>query len=287
MISSEAALEDLRREIDRVDDSIHDLLMHRASIVQRVAEVKREGGPRFRPAREARMLRRLIGRHQGPFPKMVLARIWREMLGATVRLQGTFSLGVHAPDGEPGCWDLAREHFGAYAPIALHGSTGQIVSEVVGGKLTLGILPRPREDEPAPWWPLLFSDDAATPRVVARLPFAGRMRARAEEFDAVAIARQAPEESGDDIALIAIETDGTLSRATLKAALTKAGFAPQFFASWHDPTKAGTELTLAEVAGHVAAGDRRLAKLVRPSIRRAVVIGGYAVPLSDQALADR
>lgn len=287
MKSTDTALENLRREIDGLDDSIHDLLMRRVSVVARVAAVKSDGAPLFRPAREARILRRLIARHAGPFPKPVLARIWRELLGATVQQQGSFSIGAHAPDDEQGCWDLGRNHFGAHAPIVLYGSIGQIVSDVAGGKLTLGIVPRPREGDPQPWWPHLVSDDPATPRVVARIPFAGRTRGRAENFDAYIVGRQSHEDSDDDISMIALEADDTVSRATLKAALLQVGLAPQFFATWRNPADTGTELTLAEVAGFVPAGDRRLTALAGPGVRRVLVVGGYAVPLSESELVAR
>ena len=285
MTSSETALENLRREIDRIDDSIHDLLMQRVDIVARVAGVKSDGAPLFRPAREARILRRLIGRHAGPFPKPVLARIWREMLGATVRQQGTFTIGAHAPDSEQGCWDLARNHFGAHAPVSLHGSVGQVVSDVTAGRLTLGVVPYPRESERQPWWPLLASTDPGAPRVVARLPFAGRARGRAENFDALILARQPHEDSGSDVTMIVVETDATVSRATLKSALAEAGLTAQFFASWVDAERSGSELTLAEVAGFAPATDRRVASLAGPGIRRVAIVGGYAVPLSEAELA--
>jgi chorismate mutase/prephenate dehydratase len=289
MITSEAALEDLRREIDRVDDSIHDLLIHRVGIVQRISQVKREGGPRFRPGREARMLRRLIARHRGPFPKPVLARIWREMLGATVRMQGEFTVGVLATEAEQGCWDLARNHFGAHAPITLHASAGQIVSDVSGGKMTVGVLPRPREDDKQPWWPMLLAGESPKPQIVARLPFAGRIRGRAEDVDAVVISCQPPEDSGDDVALLAIESADTVSRATLKSALKKCDIEPLFFASSHDPNRLGRELTLTEAKGFMAPDDKRLQRLVglaQGGIHKVQLVGGYAVPLPDRMLAE-
>jgi chorismate mutase-like protein len=285
MTSSETALENLRRDIDRIDDSIHDLLMQRVEIVARVGGVKSDGAPLFRPAREARILRRLIRRHAGPFPKPVLTHIWREMLGATVRQQGAFAIGAHAPDGEQGCWDLARNHFGAHAPVSLHGSVGQIVSDVTAGRLTLGIVPYPRESEHQPWWPLLASADPSVPRVVARLPFAGRAQGRTENFDALILARQPHEYSGSDVTMILLETDATVSRATLRNALAETGLTPRFFASWVDAERLGSELTLAEVEGFASASDRRVASLAGVGIRRVVIVGGYAVPLSEAELA--
>ena len=59
MSDSRESLEELRREIDRIDDQMHDLIIRRAEMAQRVRQVKGDG-PAFRPAREAQLLRRLI-----------------------------------------------------------------------------------------------------------------------------------------------------------------------------------------------------------------------------------
>src|SRR5690242_16970871 len=94
---SRATLEDLRAEIDAIDDSLHDLLMRRASLASEIARLKnggaspadstgkrgrkRDQGAFFRPGREASVVRRILGRHQGPFPASALVRIWREVMG--------------------------------------------------------------------------------------------------------------------------------------------------------------------------------------------------------------
>src|SRR4051812_14611699 len=53
----------LRAELDRIDDTIHDLLIERAGIVEQVA---RSGKPAaFRPGREASIVRRLVAQHRG------------------------------------------------------------------------------------------------------------------------------------------------------------------------------------------------------------------------------
>src|SRR3978361_2219874 len=68
----------LRAELDRIDNTIHDLLMRRAEVVEHVA---RSGKPAaLRPGREASILRRLVGRHQGALPAVSVTRIWRELL---------------------------------------------------------------------------------------------------------------------------------------------------------------------------------------------------------------
>ena len=56
------SLTELRREIDRIDEMMHGLLMERAEIIDRLISAKQtqESGSAFRPAREADMMRRLV-----------------------------------------------------------------------------------------------------------------------------------------------------------------------------------------------------------------------------------
>src|ERR1700751_838961 len=112
-------LEGLRRRLDEIDDRLQDLLIERAEIIAMVMASKKDGNqPAFQPAREAEMIRRLVGRHHGAFPVATLVRMWREMLAATVRLQAPFSVAVFAPSERQGYWDLARDHYGSFTPMA-------------------------------------------------------------------------------------------------------------------------------------------------------------------------
>ena len=64
------SLAELRTEIDRIDETMHRLLLERGEIIARLIKVKRtaESGSAFRPAREADMMRRLVERHSGILP---------------------------------------------------------------------------------------------------------------------------------------------------------------------------------------------------------------------------
>jgi chorismate mutase len=69
MSDNPTPLDDLRRRIDEIDDRVQDLLIERTQLVEAVGETKRRAGmPALRPAREAVVLRRLVGRHRGRFP---------------------------------------------------------------------------------------------------------------------------------------------------------------------------------------------------------------------------
>src|ERR1700730_11841719 len=85
MSSNKPTLDDLRRQIDAIDDQLHDLIMRRTEVVEAIGKEKKDGKvPPSRPGREAIILRRVAARHSGNFPAVALVRMWREMLAATV-----------------------------------------------------------------------------------------------------------------------------------------------------------------------------------------------------------
>jgi len=259
----------LRREIDRIDEAMHDLLMLRARAVQGVAKAKAQSGePVLRPAREAEVLRRLIARHSGDFPKPALVRLWREIMAGHVQIQTKFSLAILAPEGQEALLRLGHDHFGASTPVRRHDRAGAVLREVTDGVVSVGILPLPGEIEVDPWWPALARNERNTPRIVARLPFASEARPTAE---ALAVAPVAQEPSGRDRSYVVIESTEPLSRHALTEQLQAAGMPPVFFAS------AGA-MHLAEIDGFVAENDARLKRV------GGVAVGGYAVPFTAAEL---
>jgi chorismate mutase/prephenate dehydratase len=291
MNQDSASLEQLRREIDRIDDSIHDLLMQRSSVVERIAAAKPTGRVTLRPGREASILRRLLARHQGGFPKMALIRIWRELMGALVGLQGPFSVAVHATGRSTASIELARNHFGTVAPLHAYRSAGQVVRAVADGHAAVGVVPltpgTEAADEAEPWWASLTVGSGEPPRVVARLPFAGTLPVKGspDPLQALVIACRDHDETGDDRTVLVLETGPEVSRDRLRAVLSAGGLEPaELFAIYRH---GGVWLHLVEILGHVAAADSRLAMLVAPKdpISHVSVIGGYATPLPPEALA--
>mgnify|MGYP001600552771 FL=1 len=166
-------LDALRREIDEIDDRLHDLLMRRAAIGEHVARVKGPGNwpvNHIKPGREAAILRRLIARHSGPLPQGVVAGIWRELISANCLIQGPLSVAVNAPTRSVSYWDMSRRHFGQATPMTLHRSAQNVLRAVTGGQATIGILPLPQEGEEDPWWPQLAAGGGNMPQIIARLP---------------------------------------------------------------------------------------------------------------------
>lgn len=281
MPPNDEALGNLREEIDRIDDAIHDLVMERATVVARVAKAK--NGAALRPGREAAILRRLVERHGGAFPKAAMVRIWREIMGASVGLQGPFALAVYVPEADPGYMDLARDHFGTVAEMVPNRSPREIVRAVAGDRVAAGVVPTPVVDEEDPWWRSLIGAEEPAPRVIAKLPFAG---IAGQGPEALALARAEPEETGEDRSLFVLDTDSEISRAMLFSGLAGVGLEPVFMDVREE--RADGWQVLIEVDGFVGPGDARLDDLVsddRLPIHRAHRLGGYAVPFDAAQLS--
>jgi chorismate mutase len=284
-------LEDLRREIDEVDDAIHDLVMRRTAIVAAIAAAKaahRGGRDGFlRPGREAALLRRLIARHRGPFPKPALVRLWREIISAPLSLQGRFAVAVYAPGKQPGYWDLARDHYGSHTPFSAHSTPGQVIGALVDGGATVGVLPDLQDGGGDPWWPLLVREDRRMPAIMARLPLAGAGNARGEHLRALVVGDAVPERTGRDHSYLVFDANEEISRTRLGAQLGKAELKPIFFANWQEP-EGSRRLYLVELEDFVAEGDPRLAAFLKGEegvIRRVFSLGSYALPFAAEELA--
>jgi hypothetical protein len=208
--------------------------------------------------------------------------MWREMMSAFALMQTPgLKVAVCRPADQPGYWDLARDHFGCQVPLVAYESPTQVLAEVRAQPTTVGVVPAPIETDTAPWWPLLASGEPTLPNVVARLPFLVMPNARARGISALVLARIEPEESGEDRALISVESQHGLSRNRIAGAVAKTGLPA--FSSAMDQVVGGVHHYLLEVPGVIVDNDPRLRTLETAlSLERGRVaaIGAYAVPAS-------
>jgi chorismate mutase len=172
--SETPSLADLRREIDRIDEGMHRLLMERGEIIDRLIAVKQtqETGSAFRPAREAEMMRRLVDRHTGILPLDTAESIWRVIIATFTYVQAPFSVHADMSAGDAAVRDSARFHFGFTVPFVPHMGAASVVAAVSDSKGDLGLVPAFAMTGVGAWWSALEFD--AAPKIIARLPFVDR-----------------------------------------------------------------------------------------------------------------
>ncbi|HEX2943503.1 MAG TPA: chorismate mutase [Rhodopila sp.] len=266
----------LRGELDRIDNTIHDLLMQRAEVVEHVGKSGKPAA--FRPGREASILRRLLARHRGSLPPVTLVRIWREMLAGTTSMQGGFSLAVADPDPGAALTQLAREHFGALTPLRQYGSPGQAMVDVSQSHAAVAVLPYPSETDI--WWVALLHHEPRL-HIIARLPFWQPRPEGMAQTDALVVAGTPADASGEDRSFLGLECDSDVSRTRLSSELATAGLKPETLVLLRPPGSPVANV-LVEVDGFLADDDVRLSHL-GSVLRRPVVLGNYAVPISGGA----
>ena len=166
------SLGELRKEIDRIDETMHKLLMERGEIIGRLIKAKKttESGSAFRPAREADMMRRLVERHHGILPLDTAESIWRVIIATFTYVQAPFSVHADVSVSEPAMRDSARFHFGFTVPYVAHFSASAAVEAVAKSKGDLALISATASR--TPWWLTLEAHGA--PKIIARLPFVER-----------------------------------------------------------------------------------------------------------------
>jgi chorismate mutase len=168
------SLADLRRDIDRIDAAMHELLIERGEIIDQLIAVKKteETGSAFRPAREAEMMRRLVRRHHGSLPLDTAESIWRVIISTFTYVQAPFAVHADLSAGDALMRDSARFHFGFTVPFVAHMGAATVVEAVSGSKGDLGLVPAFAIADTGPWWTAL--EFTSAPKIIARLPFVER-----------------------------------------------------------------------------------------------------------------
>ncbi len=286
MQKQDMTIQELREQIDAVDDQMHDLLMHRVSLIEQIGRLKAEQSEAaasfpLRPKREIEIMRRLWNRHKGSMDKDVMIRIWREIISASVNLQSPLTIAVFMPERGMGNLEIARDYFGAYTSMLSCRSVSLVLKELTQGEANVAILSL-HDDKQTCWWYTVAQEYKRSVNVFLKLPLTGPGHGRGDGRSAYALSRLPYEETGDDKTLLVAETDGTLSLSTLDLLLKANGVATNAICDSYMPDMM-RKAYLFEVEGFLSDKDERLSALIEKEngkITRLRVIGGYPVELS-------
>lgn len=134
-------LQKLREKIDKIDDTLVDLLNERARIVVEVGNIKKNEKLEFHsPSREREIIERLIKRNIGPFPEDTLKAVYREILTSSLSLERPLKVAYLGPRATF-THMAGMQQFGLAAQYVPVESIKDIFSEVERGRADYGVVP--------------------------------------------------------------------------------------------------------------------------------------------------
>ncbi len=138
---SEKRIDEQRARIDTIDDQLLDLLNRRAECFREIGRIKAEtGAPRFVPSRELELLERLERKNPGPFPTSAIRPVFREILSASLALQGGARVAYLGPQATY-THQAAIAQFGQMADFVPRASIDEIFETVERGDAEYGVVP--------------------------------------------------------------------------------------------------------------------------------------------------
>jgi len=134
-------LDDLRKEIDGIDDTLLKLYNERMELVHKVGEVKNTtGAPIYRPEREQAILNRLKNQNDGKLTDVAIDALFLEMFAVARNLELPEAIAFLGPEASF-THQAAESKFGAlstYFPIS---TIKGVFREVASGKAKFGVIP--------------------------------------------------------------------------------------------------------------------------------------------------
>lgn len=144
---SDKALQDLRDQIDDIDEQLLKLFNRRAGCAVSVAEVKRVASSHpddainfFRPDREAQVIQRLKSLNNGPLSDNEVGRLIREVMSACLALEQPLKIAYLGPEGTF-TQSAALKHFGNSVSTMPMSSIPDVFSAVQSEHADYGLVP--------------------------------------------------------------------------------------------------------------------------------------------------
>ena len=135
-------IENLRSEIDQIDDSLLKLFNERARTAMKVGDQKpgQKADIVYRPEREAQILQRLQRANNGPLGSEAVERLFREIISICRATEAKPSIATLGPDGTFS--ELAtRKQFGLEIDLKLTSSIEEVFRLVEADHCDFGVVP--------------------------------------------------------------------------------------------------------------------------------------------------
>jgi chorismate mutase/prephenate dehydratase len=134
-------LDDLRKQIDRLDGEIVRLLNERINVVLSIGEEKKkEGAEIYVPARERAVFDKIKRLNEGPLPEESAHAIYREIMSAALALETEMKIAYLGPEATF-THQAARNKFGASVDYIPAGTISEVFDRVQNRSADYGVVP--------------------------------------------------------------------------------------------------------------------------------------------------
>ncbi len=151
-------LEELRKNIDDIDDRLFDLLQQRLKIVDQVGRFKRTNASSqyiIRPGREALKVKKA---HQQAVEagldetiSKAIASIWREIISLSINFEDPAKIAYNSGKSKDTYW-LLREYFGAYSEMVPYKLDKEVIKSLLTKTNNIAAFVVENNAGFSPWW---------------------------------------------------------------------------------------------------------------------------------------
>ncbi len=134
-------LDELRKEIDRLDEEIVRLIGERAEAARKIGGIKEARGlSAYSPERERTVYEKVSSRNKGPLPDSCIRAVYREIMAGALALEKRTTIACPGPPCAPGHM-AAREKFGASVGYVLCPDVAGVFQTLSRGEADYGVVP--------------------------------------------------------------------------------------------------------------------------------------------------
>ena len=143
-------IDKLRKQIDKIDFQILDLLKKRSKISENIGKEKKSNNL-FRPERQASILRNILKKNGNNLNPLHILSFWRSIFLSQIDLQGGIKL-ILSNNIANSYIKTVYDYFSHDIEIITMNNTSKALEKVYNGKNILTILPYPSYNKGAQWW---------------------------------------------------------------------------------------------------------------------------------------
>ena len=143
-------IDKLRKQIDKIDFQILDLLKRRSKIAEKIGKEKKSSNL-FRPERQANILRNILKKNGNNLNPLYILSFWRSIFLSQIDVQGGIKL-LLSNNIANSYIKTIYDYFSHDIEVITMNNTSKALEKVYNGKNILTILPYPSYNKGAQWW---------------------------------------------------------------------------------------------------------------------------------------